>query len=98
MGVSLVQVLLAFGLARGLVVLPKTKTRSRVSENLGALSLVLDTADIAEIRQLDRNLRYVTGKLFLKENDSVDILWDPEDKTFVLEDNEPIAKKNRTAS
>lgn len=98
MGVSLVQVLLAFGLARGLVVLPKTKTRSRVSENLGALSLVLDTADIAEIRQLDRNLRYVTGKLFLKENDSVDILWDPEDETFVLEDNEPIAKKNRTAS
>ena len=92
---SLTQVLLAFGIAHGLVVLPKTKTLSRMSENLGATNIALDSADIAEMRELDRNLRYVLGKLFLKETESLDVLWDLEDEAFVLEGYEPAAKKSK---
>ena len=71
----LTQILLAFGIAHGLVVLSKTKTRSRMSENFRAVDVALDSADIAEIKKLDRNLRYVSGKPFVKNGESLDVLW-----------------------
>ena len=71
----LTQILLAFGIAHGLVVLSKTKIRSRMSENLRAVDVALDSADIAEMKRLDRNLRYVSGKPFVKKNESLDVLW-----------------------
>ncbi|GAB0118929.1 aldo/keto reductase [Acidisoma sp. 7E03] len=46
------QVILAWGLRHpGVATIPKTATHERVDENLGALDLALDAADLAEIDQ-----------------------------------------------
>ena len=79
------QVMLAFGMARGQVVLLKTGSKERLSENLAATSLVLDSTDMADLGSLDRNLRYVKGDFMLKAEESTDILWDPAaDEQFTL--------------
>lgn len=70
--------MLAFGIARGLIVLTRTKSEPRMREILAAQSVVLDSIDMIQLRGLDRNLRYVSGKFMLRAEDSTDELWDIE--------------------
>jgi alcohol dehydrogenase (NADP+) len=58
------QVLLAWALARGTVVIPKSVNPGRLQENLAAADLVLDAADIQAINSLETGYRYVTGSFF----------------------------------
>ncbi|KRE43766.1 aldo/keto reductase [Knoellia sp. Soil729] len=51
------QVILAWHLARGFVVLPKSVTPSRIAENFASTSVTLSEADMAEIAALDRGMR-----------------------------------------
>ena len=53
------QVLLRWGLQRDLVVLPKSTNPARLAENLAALDLALDAADMAALDRLEEGL--VTG-------------------------------------
>lgn len=53
------QVLLRWGLQKGLVVLPKSTRAARLTENLAALELMLDDAQMAALDALDEGL--VTG-------------------------------------
>ena len=78
--------MLAYGMARGQVVLLKTRSKQRMMENLAAQSLVLDSTDMRELEALDRNLRYATGWFMLRAEESTDILsvWDPEDDLFTF--------------
>jgi diketogulonate reductase-like aldo/keto reductase len=55
-GATPAQVLLAWGLQRGLVVLPKSTHPERLRENLAALDLSLDEAALARLDGLDEGL------------------------------------------
>ncbi len=58
------QLVLAWQMNRGVVVIPKSTHVERLKENFAALSIELDQADMAMIDGLNKNLRYVTGKSF----------------------------------
>ncbi|KGN36878.1 aldo/keto reductase [Knoellia subterranea] len=57
LGATPAQVIIAWHVARGFVVLPKSVTPSRIAENLAAAELTLTEADLAEIATLDRGFR-----------------------------------------
>ncbi len=67
-GVTTAQVVLAWHLALGNVVIPKSVTPSRIAENLASVDVTLTEDDLAEIATLDRGHRYGS---------------DPETATFV---------------
>lgn len=56
-GKTAAQVLLRWGLQRGMVVIPKSVRRERIAENAGALDFTLDGAAMAELDALDEGLR-----------------------------------------
>ena len=56
-GATPAQVIIAWHIARGFVVLPKSVTPSRIEENFAAADVVLTEADQAEIATLDRGFR-----------------------------------------
>jgi alcohol dehydrogenase (NADP+) len=74
---SAAQVLLAWGLARGTAVIPKSTTSARLAENFAATKLVLTDDDIAALDALDRGERYVTGSFWCPPGSpySVQSLW-----------------------
>lgn len=57
LGATPAQVIIAWHLARGFVVLPKSVTPSRIAENFGAPEVSLTEADMAQIAALDRGMR-----------------------------------------
>lgn len=57
-GASAAQVVLAWHLAVGNVVIPKSVTPSRIAENLASVDEKLSADDLASIAALDRGLRY----------------------------------------
>lgn len=57
LGVTPAQVVLAWHLARGRVVIPKSVTPSRIVENLAAADVVLDDADLEALDALEAGIR-----------------------------------------
>lgn len=57
---SIAQVVIAWGLARGIVMIPKSVTPSRIKANFEASLLKLDEVDMAEINDLNRGMRLYT--------------------------------------
>jgi len=57
LGATPAQVVIAWHLARGLVVLPKSVTPSRIEENLAAVDVRLEQDDLDAIAELDRGFR-----------------------------------------
>ncbi len=71
------QVLIAWALARGTSVIPKSVNRRRIAENWAARELALTLADMTAIAVLDRHQRMVDGRFwFLGETYSPQTLWD----------------------
>jgi alcohol dehydrogenase (NADP+) len=71
------QVLIAWALARGTSVIPKSVNPKRIAENWAARELTLAPADMAAIAALDRHQRMVDGRFwFLGETYSPQTLWD----------------------
>jgi alcohol dehydrogenase (NADP+) len=60
-------VLLSWGLSRGICVIPKSTTPSRIEENLTATELTLDQTDIEQIQTLNLDYRFYTGVFFCVE-------------------------------
>lgn len=58
------QVLLAWGLARGTVVIPKSVNPKRQAENLQAADIALPEADLLAIDGLESGYRFVDGSFF----------------------------------
>lgn len=63
-GITPAQVLLAWGLTRKTVVIPKSVNPERLRQNFAAADLVLDIQDMVDIAALDRGYRYVDGSFF----------------------------------
>ena len=63
-GASPAQVLIAWGLASGTAVIPKSVHRDRLAANLAAAQLQLSAADLAQIRALERHHRFVDGSFW----------------------------------
>ncbi|MFZ4724367.1 MAG: aldo/keto reductase [Paludibacter sp.] len=55
------QVLLAWGMQRGIAVIPKSVNPTRIQENINSKSVELDNNDLIEIAGLERNLRMGKG-------------------------------------
>ena len=56
------QILLAYQLARGISVLPRSVHPGHIQENFDAQTIELDDAAIERINRIDKNCRYLTGQ------------------------------------
>lgn len=76
--VSAAQVLIAWAVARNTVVIPKSTNPARIKQNLVALDVTLNQNDMAEIKKLNRNRRYVAGSFWTMEGSpyTLENLWD----------------------
>lgn len=72
------QVLLKWAVQKGIVVIPKSVTASRIRENLDAANVALTTDDIDAIDMLDKHNRISFGGLWLEHNSpyTYEGLWD----------------------
>ena len=68
------QILLAWGLARGTAVIPKSTNPARIAQNLAAREVELTAEDRAALDGLEKGARYVTGAF-----------WCPEGSPYTLE-------------
>jgi len=77
-GITPAQVLLAWGLTRGTVVIPKSTNPERIRQNLAAADLRLDEQDMADMAALDLGFRFVDGGFFCGQGSpySLEELWD----------------------
>ncbi|XP_035677562.1 1,5-anhydro-D-fructose reductase-like [Branchiostoma floridae] len=65
-GKSAAQVLLRYHLDRGVSVIPKSVTPSRIQANFDIMDFSLSKEDLTSLGQLDRKLRLVGAKLYVK--------------------------------
>jgi alcohol dehydrogenase (NADP+) len=63
-GATPAQVLLAWGIATGTAVIPKSIRRDRLTSNLAASKLQLSPTDLSRIAALDRHQRFVDGSFW----------------------------------
>jgi len=77
-GATPAQVLLAWALARGTAVIPKSVDPGRLAQNLAAAELVLGAQDLRELQSLELARRYVTGAFWTVEGGPYTLanLWD----------------------
>lgn len=64
LNVSAAQVILAWQMQRGVIVIPKSANEARLQENLNSLNLILDNQDMEQIARLDKEYRVIDGKAF----------------------------------
>ena len=69
------QVLLAWQIARGVVVIPKSVHEDRIRENFGSLALTLDSDDIKKIDEMNENHRFITGEVFINPSKGYDNIF-----------------------
>lgn len=64
LNISPAQTVLAWNINRGLCVIPKSVHEKHLQENIAAVNINLDEADMKQIASLDRNKRYINGSSF----------------------------------
>ena len=69
------QVVLAWQMQRGVIVIPKSVHEDRLKENFAALAVSLDEEDMRQISTLDRGCRFVDGKKFLNPRAGYSQIW-----------------------
>ncbi len=76
-GLSAAQVLIAWALARGTSVIPKSSDPRRLRQNFAAKEAGLSAADLASIDRLDRGYRYVDGAFWTGDGSphTLENLW-----------------------
>ncbi|KPQ19516.1 MAG: alcohol dehydrogenase (NADP+) Adh [Algoriphagus marincola HL-49] len=77
-GVSEGQVLIAWSIARNIVVIPKSVNQSRIIENLKAADIKLDDHDMMELRDIGISHRFVDGTFFTQGQSPYNLsdLWE----------------------
>lgn len=75
---SAAQVLLAWGMKRGVAVIPKSANATRIRENFGSLAVKLDAEDVDRIDSLERNLRVSIGAFCVQPGGSYTLksIWE----------------------
>lgn len=61
------QVVLAWGIQRGTVVIPKSVNADRIAENFGAIAIQLSDSDMSALAHLEKNLRMSKGAYAVME-------------------------------
>lgn len=76
-GISKAQLLLAWGLAKGTCLIPKTTRPERLAENLAAAELSLPDETLQQLDNLDEGRRLISGSFFCGSNSpyTLDWLW-----------------------
>lgn len=69
------QVLLAWQIARGVIVIPKSVHEDRIRENFASLALSLDNDDIKKIDEMNENHRFITGEAFINKAKGYDKIF-----------------------
>lgn len=69
------QILIAWALARGTVVIPKSVNPERLRDNFRAQELQLDREDMERIATLERGWRYVEGEGFCSPGSPYTLAW-----------------------
>jgi alcohol dehydrogenase (NADP+) len=74
------QVLLAWHVQRGISVIPKSVTPSRLRENFAAAEIELSPADLERIAGLDQNYRLIDGSFWVMEGGpwTIQTIWDTQ--------------------
>jgi alcohol dehydrogenase (NADP+) len=77
-GCTPAQVLLAWHVQRGISVIPKSVSPSRLRENLAAAEIELSQADLDRIAGLDQNHRLINGSFWVMEGSpwTIQTIWD----------------------
>lgn len=77
-GVSIAQLILAWGMQRNISVIPKSVNPGRLKQNLDAAQISLTTNEMAQIEAVNKDRRYVNGSFFAIEGSPVTLenLWD----------------------
>lgn len=75
--VSPAQILIAWQLHRGIVVIPKSTNSERIQENLDAVSIKLENEDMEKINGIDSTFRFIDGSFWETggEEYSQEALW-----------------------
>jgi len=72
------QVLLAWGMKRGIPVIPKSVTPSRIDENLKSCNVQLDDEDMAKINGISTRARYLGHQWSIPPGVDIEVFWDGE--------------------
>jgi alcohol dehydrogenase (NADP+) len=70
------QVLIRWALERDTIVIPKSTNPKRIEENFKSKELSLDEQDMEQVKALDKQYRYVDGKLLETESDMYQNIFD----------------------
>ena len=70
------QIVLAWQMRRGIVVIPKSVHEQRIRENFASLAVELDDADMGKISVLDEHKRFIDGQIFVNQKAGYTNIWD----------------------
>lgn len=70
------QVVLAWQMQRGVIVIPKTVHEERLKENFASQAVELDDADMKKIAELDKNFRFIKGSAFMLPGSGYEDIWE----------------------
>ncbi|MDC1068782.1 aldo/keto reductase [Candidatus Kapabacteria bacterium] len=76
-GVTNAQIILAWGISRGISVIPKSVNEGRISQNYEANKIELNTDEINKINNIEIKYRYVKGDFFTQNGSpySLEDIW-----------------------
>ena len=76
-GCSVAQILIAWAVQRGTIVIPKSANPERIAQNFAAGEMELAALEMQAIDNLERGLRYIDGTFFCGDNSPYDLaeLW-----------------------
>ncbi|MDO5654736.1 MAG: aldo/keto reductase [Flavobacteriaceae bacterium] len=74
---TVAQVVLAWQMARGVAVIPKSADKKRQEENLEAADILLNPTQITRLNGFESNIRFVDGVVFTENNSpyTLDYIW-----------------------
>ncbi|WP_236975896.1 aldo/keto reductase [Membranihabitans maritimus] len=79
-GVSPAQILIAFAVQRGISVIPKSVTPSRIKQNFEAKDITLSPSEMEALYGMDEGMRYIDGTTWTIERspNTLESLWEGE--------------------
>lgn len=79
-GATAAQVLIAYAIARGIAVIPKSVNQARIQQNLNALAVQLTDEDLNTIKNIGKSYRFIDGSFFTGPRSpyTMDDLWEKE--------------------
>jgi alcohol dehydrogenase (NADP+) len=77
-GCTPAQVLIAWDVQRGISVIPKSVTPSRLRENFAATEIELSASDLKQIAGLNRDYRLIAGNFWVVDGGpwTLETIWD----------------------